>query len=408
MVEPPRSVVAALVTMRLKNTMSTSSCGVKLKYRAALVATLATTLGCGGPEVVTLPPPEVSVSQPVARDVGEYFTTTGQAAAVESVDVRARVSGYLFGVHFEDGTEVKQGDLLFEIDPRPYQATLEQAEADLARWEAELRKAEADVVRTQKLLPRGAASERDLEVAIAAKETALASIKSAKASIDQANLNLEWARVIAPISGRVGRANVTKGNLIQLAGSSSDVLTTLVSMDPMYVYFDVDESTVLERQAANRAAGRPSRPDRAKDLNLPVEIGLGGRGAFEIKGQLDFIDNQVDASTGTLKARAVIDNAQRTLTPGLFVRVRMQLSDLMPSLLVPERAVGTDQGTKYLLVVDEQNRVEYRAVELGPLTDDELRVVRKGLEAGEWVIVNGVQRARPGATVNPQRVPAAS
>jgi RND family efflux transporter MFP subunit len=382
---------------------------IRRPFRLSVLLGAAAMLGCqSGPTVVTLPPPEVTVSQPVAREVGDYFVTTGQVAAVESVDVRARVSGYLFGVHFEDGTEVKQGDLLFEIDPRPYQATLEQAEADLARWEAERRKAEADVVRTQKLLPRGAASERDLEVAIAAKETAIASIKAAKASIDQANLNLEWARVIAPISGRVSRASITKGNLIQLSGSSSDVLTTLVSMDPMYVYFDIDEATVLERQAANRAAGRPSRPDRVKDLNLSVEIALGGHGAFEIKGPLDFVDNRVDPSTGTLKARAVFDNAERLLTPGLFVRVRVQINELKPSLLVPERAIGTDQGTKYLLVVDEQNRVEYRPVELGPLTDDGFRAVRKGLQAEDWVIVNGVQRARPGASVNPQRVPAAS
>ena len=381
---------------------------MKLEYRSALAALLVAIIGCdSGPEVVALPPPEVSVSQPVPREVGDYFMTTGQVAPVESVDIRSRVSGYLVGIHFSDGSEVKQGDLLFEIDPRPYEATLQQAEANLARWEAERRKAEADVTRTQKLLPRGAASERDLEVAIAAKETALAEIKAATASIDQANLNLEWARVIAPISGRVSNANVTTGNLIQLAGASSDVLTTLVSTDPVYVYFDVDEGTVLERQAANRAAGRPSRPDRAKDLNLPVEISL-GRGGFDIKGTLDFIDNQVDPSTGTLKARAVFDNSERLLTPGLFVRVRFQMIDLKPSLLVPERAIGTDQGTKYLLVVDGANRVVYRRVELGPLTDDGLRAITTGLEAGEWVVVNGLQRARPGATVNPQRIPAAS
>jgi len=382
---------------------------VNLKYHVTFSLALSLIVAScgGGTDVVTLPPPEVSVSQPVAREVGDYFMTTGQVAAVESVDVRARVSGYLVGVHFVEGAEVTQGDLLFEIDPRPYQATAQQAEANLARWEAERRKAEADVARTQKLLPRGAASERDLEVAIANKETALAEIKAANASIDEANLNLEWSSVVAPISGRVSKANVTAGNLIQLSGASSNVLTSVVSTNPIYVYFDVDEQTVLERQAANRAEGRPSRPDRVKDLDLPVEIALGS-GDFDTRGVLDFIDNQVDPSTGTLKARGVFENTDRRLTPGLFVRVRFQMVRPKPSLLVPERAIGTDQGTKYLLVIDEQNRVVYRAVELGPLADDGLRVVKRGLEAGEWVVVNGLQRARPGATVNPQRLPAAS
>lgn len=390
--------------MKLDNTLAL----VHRPFRLSILLGAAAVLGCqSGPSVVELPPPEVTVSQPVSRDVGEYFMTTGQVAPVESVDVRSRVSGYLVGIHFSDGTEVKQGDLLFEIDPRPYEATLEQAEANLARWEAERRKAEADVLRTQKLLPRGAASERDLEVGIAAKETALAEIKAAKASIDQANLNLEWARVIAPIGGRVSRASITVGNLIQLSGSSSDVLTTLVSTDPMYVYFDVDEATVLARQARNRAAGQPSRPDRVKDLGISVEISLASQQGFGVKGILDFIDNRVDPSTGTLKGRAVFDNSERVLTPGLFVRVRFPMADPTPSLLVTERAIGTDQGNKYLLVVDAENRVQYRRVELGPLDDDGLRVVREGLEAGDWVIVNGLQRARPGAAVNAQRVPMA-
>jgi multidrug efflux system membrane fusion protein len=366
----------------------------------ALAAAL-TLAGCSNePQVVSLPPPEVSVSQPIERDVTEYFETTGRTTAVESVEVRARVSGYLVRVDFEEGANVKQGDLLFQIDPRQYEAAVLQAEGELARWEAELRKAEADVARNKRLLPQGAASEKDLEAAIASKETSQAQIKSAKARLENANLDLEYARITAPISGRVSRATVTVGNLIQLSGTTSNVLTTLVSTDPIYVYFDVDERALLAYQENYRQRGADTRPEHVKELQVPVEIGLATDEAYPYRGVLDFLDNRVDQSTGTILARAVFDNADGRLTPGLFCRVRMPFQQAEDALLVTERAIGTDQGGKYVLVVNDQNIVEYRPVKLGVLSEGR-RVVTSGISPGERVITNGIQRARPGITVDP-------
>lgn len=354
-----------------------------------------------GPAVVAPPPPEVSVSPPIQRPVGDHFETTGRAEAVESVDVRARVSGYLVEVNFEDGAEVAEGHVLFVIDPRPYEAEVQRAEAELARWEAQLREALADVARNQRLLPKGATSERELERSIASRDTAAAEIQGARARLAQAKLNLEFTRVTAPINGRVSRTAVTVGNLIQAEQAS--VLTTLVSVDPIYVYFDIDERTVLEQRERRRQAGDTSPPSDIKQRRIPVEISLANEDGYGRPGILDFIDNRVDPNTGTIKARGVFDNADRVLTPGLFLRVRMPLGQPRPSLLLPERAVGTDQGNKFVYVVNDSNVVEYRAVTLGPLSDDRLRAVQ-GIKAGERVIVNGIQRARPGLTVSPQPV----
>ncbi len=369
---------------------------------AVLAALLA---GCGGaPEVVALPPPEVAVSQPIEREVTDYFETTGHTAAVEEVEVRARVPGYLTRVSFTDGQIVRKGDVLFEIDPRPYQAAVLQAEGEIGRWEAQLRSADADVARTKRLLPKGAASERDLEVAVASKETAEAEIKSARARLETARLDLEYATVVAPIDGRTSRTAVTVGNLIQLSGASSSVLTTLVTIDPIYVYFDIDERTMLRYQANYRERGEDARPEHVRDLEIPVEMGLATDEGFPYRGMLDFVDNRVDASIGTLPVRAAFNNDHQRLTPGLFCRVRMPFGQAENALLVSERAVGTDQGGKYLLVVNEQNVVEYRPVKLGA-TAEGLRAVVEGVEAGEWVITAGIQRVRPGVTVKPQRVP---
>jgi multidrug efflux system membrane fusion protein len=377
--------------------------GLRSFGRNLALALGLTLVGCSsGPEVVSLPPPEVSVSQPIERDVTEYFDTTGRTTAVESVEVRARVPGYLVSVDFREGAAVKQGDLLFQIDPRQYQAAVLQAEGELARWEAELRKGEADVARNRRLLPKGAASEKDLETAIASKETADAQIKSAKARLEEAKLNLEYASITAPISGRVSRANVTVGNLIHLSGATSNVLTTLVSTNPIHVYFDVDEQTMLRYQEAYRQQGADTRAENIKELQIPVEIGLATEEGYPHRGVLDFIDNRVDPATGTILVRAVFDDPDGRLTPGLFGRVRMPYRRVERASLVTERAIGTDQGGKYLLVVNDKNVVEYRPVKLGMLSD-QLRVITEGISPGEWVITSGIQRVRPGITVTPQR-----
>lgn len=357
------------------------------------------------PEVVSLPPPEVSVSQPIERSVGEYFEATGQTQAVESVDIRARVSGYLVKVSFRDGVEVKKGDELFLIDPRPYEAEALRAEADIARWEAAFRKAVADVKRNQRLFPKGAASEKDVEASIAARDSADAEIKAARAQLQKAELDREFARITAPIDGQVSRTNVTQGNLVQAASpGEASILTTIVSTAPIYVYFDIDERTILEVRERRVAAGQPVGPKALEAAKIPVEIGLPNDPGYTLSGRLDFVDNRVNPATGTIKARAVLTNDDHALTPGLFVRVRVPISDPRPSLLVTERAIGTDQNARFLYVVNEQNTVEYRPVRLGVKTDDGLRVVDEGIRAGESVIVNGVQRARPGLTVAPRPV----
>jgi RND family efflux transporter MFP subunit len=372
--------------------------------RTVAAASLALALAsCGGkPLVAELPPPEVSVSPVVEREVVDFFETTGRTAAVDSVDVRARVSGYLVKVNFKDGDEVRPDDVLFEIDPRPFEAERMQAEGELARWEASRKKAEADLARNQRLLPSGAGSQKELDTAIAAKGTADAEITAARARLDKAKLNVEFAKVTAPVKGRISKANVTVGNLVE----ASTLLTTLVSTNPMWMYFDVDERTVLQYRERYRAA-HPDAPVNARDLDVAVEIGLANEDGFPRRGTMDFVDNRVDPATGTMLARAVYDNADRSLTPGLFVRVRLPLGDPMHSLLVNERAIGTDQGTKYVLVVNQQNVVEFRPVKLGPMSEG-LRVVRDGVKAGEQVITAGIQRARPGITVKPQAAAAST
>lgn len=367
--------------------------------RAAALALAALLASCGGkPEVAQLPPPEVGVAEPVVRDVADYFETTGRTTAVESVDVRARVSGYLVKIAFKDGDLVEPGAVLFEIDPRPFAAQKLQAQGELARWEAQRKKAEADLARNQRLLPTGAASQKEYDSAVAAKGTADAEIVSARGRLEQADLNLEFSKVTAPVRGRVGKANVTLGNLVEV----STLLTTLVSVEPMYVYFDVDERTMLRYQQDWRRA-HPEAPavPSARELAVPVEIGLAHEDGYSLRGTMDFVDNQVNPATGTMLARALFPNADRALTPGLFVRVRLPISAAERSLLVSERAIGTDQGTKYVLVVTDKNVVEYRAVKLGPLFEG-MRVIREGLKAGERVIISGIQRARPGMTVKPQ------
>jgi RND family efflux transporter MFP subunit len=361
-----------------------------------------------GPQLASVPPPEVAVSPPVEQTAIQYFSTTGRTAAVEEVDVRARVGGYLMKVNFQDGRDVKAGDVLFEIDPRPYEAEVMRAEGDLAKWQAQLRKAEADVARNTRLLPKGAASERDLEQSIANKDSSQAEIMSAKARLADAKLNLEFSRVVAPIDGRASRTTVTKGNLIQPANSTGSApLTTLVRMAPIFVYFDVDERTLLRVRERAREQGMGSSGGNIRALNVPVEIGLVGETGFPRQGVMDFVDNRVDPSTGTMQARGVFDNKDGVLAPGMFVRVRVPIDQRDKALFIPERAIGSDQGNKYLLTVNSQNVVEYRPVTLG-VERDGLREVLTGLQPGASVIVDGIQRARPGITVNPHPVATAA
>jgi RND family efflux transporter MFP subunit len=343
----------------------------------------------------SVPLPTVTTSQPVERTVIDSDEYTGRTAAVEEVEVRARVSGYLNKVNFKEGSEVQKGDLLFVIDPRPFQTVLDAAMGQVAQWDAKRARAEADVARTQRLLPRGAASQKDLDTAMADLNEARAAIQSGQAAVNRAILDLEFTKVTAPISGRISRTFITEGNLVN---ADATVLTTIVSLQPMYAYFDVDERSMLRYQQLARASNQTKARGR-----VPVSLTLANETIEPQQGVLDFVDNRVDPTTGTIRTRGVFRNTNRLLTPGLFVRVRIPGSDTYQALLVSDRAISTDQGQKHVWVVNEQNVVEYRQVSVGALQNDGLRVVNTGVKSGEWIVVNGLQRVRPGVTVAPQR-----
>jgi RND family efflux transporter MFP subunit len=358
--------------------------------------------GCGkkGPALVAPPPAEVTIANPVVSTVTDYFEFPGQTAAVGEVEIRARVTGYIMKVNFEDGQEVKKGELLFEIDPRPYQAALDRVQGELTRQKAVLDKAKADLARSAKLRPSGAVSEDEYEQHVAQLAIATASIQADEAAVRDAELNLEFTKVVSPIDGRVSRARITEGNLVQPGAGESMVLTTVVTTDPIYVYFNIDESALLKYVDRKWQSGEDAHPSRIKDQNIPVEIGLASDDGFPHAGILDFIDNKVDAKTGTIRARGNFENDKQYLTPGLFVRVRIPFGKPHQALLVNERAIGADQRQKFLLAVNKENVVEYRRVTVGSLHDG-MRVIESGIRPEDRVIINGLQRSRPGATVNP-------
>jgi len=346
--------------------------------------------------------PEVSVTvaRPEVREITDYFEFPGQTEAVSEVEVRAQVSGYLVKIPFRDGQDVKAGDLLFEIDPEPYQAALDKAQGDLDRLRALLAKAQKDVERSERLLPTGAISEEEHEQHLADLDVHKASIRSAQAAVRDAELKLKFTRVLAPIDGQVSRRRVTEGNLVQAGSGNSPVLTTVVSINPVYVCFHIEEPVLLKFKQLDWRLGKEGRPTQLRDLKIPVEIGLPNENGFPHRGVLDFLDNQVDRNTGTILARGVFDNASRDLTPGLFVRVRVPFGKPRKALLVPERAIASDQRQKYVLTVGEDNVVRRRDVALGSLNEG-LRVIESGIGAEDLIVVNGLQRARPGGAVRP-------
>lgn len=342
------------------------------------------------------PPPEVPVAEVVVRKVARSSEFTGHTAAVESVEVRPRVGGYIQSVSVPEGGLVTEGQLLFQIDPRPFQAALDQAKAQLAQAEARLAQAEADFARAEQLIDKGITSRERYEDAVATRRERQAQVQAAKAAITTAELDLSYTRVTAPIAGRVDRMLVTQGNLV--AGGSAGqptLLTTIVSVDPAYVYFDIDEATYLE--FVEKA--RPGKPDSSK-AQLPVRVGLVTDRGFPHKGKLDFLGNRIDRSTGTIRARAILPNPDGRLAPGLFARVRLVTGEPRETVLIDDQAVGTDQGKRYVLVLGEGNKVVYRPVTLGPVVGG-LRTVASGLAAGETVIIKGL--VGPGMQVTPRK-----
>ena len=347
----------------------------------------------------TAPAPQVTVAAALEREVQEWDEFTGRLEAVESVEVRPRVTGYIDSVNFDEGSIVNKGDLLFVIDQRPYRAALDQAEAELARAIARVELSTSDVERSEKLLDIKAVSREEYDQRVNAQREAQANVEAARAAVTAAKLNLEFTRVTAPISGRVSRAIVTAGNLVTGGSNAATLLTTLVSIDPIYVTFEGDEQVYLKYTELARRGDRPSSRNTAN----PVLMGLANEDGYPRRGVMTFVDNHVDPSTGTIRARASFDNQDGFLTPGLFARVKLIGHSSHKAVLVDDRAIGTDQSQKFVYVVDRENKVAYRSVTIGRLTDG-LRIVQEGLQPGENVIVNGMQRVRPGVVVAPERV----
>jgi RND family efflux transporter MFP subunit len=371
--------------------------------RLVLACACLVTLGCerATPPIAKPPAPEVLVATPIEKSITEFVEFTGRAEAANSVDIRARVSGYLMEVAFTEGADVKAGDLLYQIDPRPFEAEVERAQGEVARWQAQLAKATADLSRSKTLRQSNVVSQEELDASIAQEGIAKASVMSADAAVKQAKLNLEFTRITSPIAGRVSRTSITKGNLVSTTNGDSGVLTSVVAQDPMYVLFDIDEQTVLRHQAHLREKHDTNQISELKARRIPAYVGLANQTGFPHQGVLDFGDNRMDPTTGTIKVRAVLDNKQREFTAGMFARVRLPFGDPHPALLVPSRAIGTDQGQRFVMVVNAENVVEVRPVKLG-IEEENLRVVESGLKPTDRVIVAGIQNVRPGITVQPR------
>jgi len=338
----------------------------------------------------TPPAAQVTVAEVIHRPLRDWSEFTGRLEAVQSVEIRPRVSGYIDRIGFEEGVRVKKGQILFRIDPRPFRAEAERQLAARTRALSELDLAKANHARAQRLIGENAISREEFERLSSADAVAASDLAAANAALSAAKLNLEFTEVRAPIDGRVSRALITQGNLV----SSDSLLTTIVSDDPVYASFDADEQTFLRysRNAANRVAGED-----------PVYMGLTDEKDFPHRGRLNFLDNQVDRKTGTIRARAVFANPDGIYTPGLFVRIRLVGRDTRDAVLIDDRAVGTDLGKKFVFVLKNDSTVDYRGVTLGPDVDG-LRVVDSGLGAGEVIVINGLQRVRPGVAVSATKV----
>ena len=379
-------------------TQSTQS-RASLFFCALFLSALALT-GCANTtlQMPEAPPPSVSVSYPLERDVIDMAELTGRTAAVESVQVRARVWGHLEKINFLEGTELQKGDLLFLIDQQPYLAALKRAEADVEQGEAHCNRLRSDHARALTLLNSRTISREEFDKTSGDLLESLATVSSTKAALETAKLNLKYTEVRAPVSGQIGRALVTVGNMVTSGEMGGTMLTTIVSLDPMYAYFDVDEMTYSQvRQLLRKSKdGLPT--------NMPaVLLGLAHERDCPHRGRIDFADNQVDPNTGTLKVRGIFDNGDRQLTPGLFARICLPLGRAHKAILVTDRAIDTDQGQKVVYVVNAENVVDKRPVQLGRLHDG-MREILSGVKASEQVVVDGIQRVRGGVTVAPHFV----
>lgn len=362
---------------------------------AALLAAAA--CGCSKGNAPAPPPPGVLVAPALVKTVQEWDEYTGKFAAIDSVEVRPRVSGYIDKVLFKEGAIVHEGDVLVQIDPRPYQADANRARAEWVRAKTQLELAHVELDRVQKLKDTGAVSQEEFDERLSTVHEQEANVAATRATLDVAELNLGFTHVTAPVTGRVSRAEVTRGNLVSGGNNGGTLLTTVVSLDPIYVYYEADENAYLKYA---QMAKEGTRPNPRENKN-PIFVGLANETDYPHHGYVDFVDNQLSTQTGTIRARAVVENKDGNLLPGLFARVRTLGSGSHPALLVADTAIATDQNEKYVMVIDDKNIAQYRKVTLGRIVDG-LRIVRTGISAGDRVVVSGVQRVQPGMPVTPQ------
>jgi membrane fusion protein, multidrug efflux system len=372
-----------------------------LRSFASVAALALLAAGCQkAPPAAARPPAAVTVNQPRQSEVVEWDEYPGRLDAVDMVEVRARVNGYLESVHFKDGAEVKKGDLLFVIDPRPYQAQLDATSADIKQMESKLELASNDLARADRLLKSKAISEEEADSRSKLVSQMAASLESTRALNETAKLNMEYTHITSPIGGQIGRKMMTEGNLVNGNQGQATLLTTIVSLDPIYCYIDADEGAILKY----RQLAREGSNDGFRDGQMPCELELANETNFPHKGVIDFVDNHVDPATGTLRVRGSFPNPapDHILQPGYFARVRVPGSTKHSGLLIPDEAIGTDQGQKFVYTVNATNSVEYKKVTLGPIIDG-LRLVRDGIQSNDWIIVNGLMSVRPGAPVTATR-----
>jgi len=358
-------------------------------------------IGCNSKNDTTankapMPVPNVKIAQPLTQDVTEWDDFTGRIEAVSSVDVRARVSGYLEKVNFKAGELVKKGDLLFQIDPKPFAAQLNFAVAELARAKAKHDLAKNDLERAERLFGGKAISEEEHDARTKGSQETFAAVQSAEANVATAKLNLDFTKIRAPIDGRIGRELITEGNLVGGGGADATLLTFIVTVDPIYVYVDVDERSALKYR---RLALHENNQVQA----IPVQLAVADETDFPHLGHLDYISPKADITTGTISLRGVLANADGLLSPGFFARMRVRGSAPYSAMLVPDRAIATDQAQRFVWVVNQEQKVEYRQVVLGAHVG-QFRVITQGLKADEWVVIEGMQKLMPSLQVNAERI----
>ena len=364
-----------------------------------LVLSLATTSCRRAAPAAAAGPAKVTVAKPIPQRLSEWDEFTGRLSAIASVEVRARVSGYLENTHFVEGRQVKAGELLFTIDRRRYAAEFARAQAELNRAQASLELANAEAERAVQLIRTQAISAVEADVKVKGRLGAIATLAAAQAQLEQAKLDLDWTKVTAPISGRVGRKLITEGNLVTGGSSGATVLTTIVQLDPIYCYFDVDERSALKYRELARTGKRTSALYEA----IPAQMGLANQDGFPHEGKIDFVDNEISATTGAIKARGVFSNPDLLMSPGFFARVRIPGSGEYDAMLVRDAAIGSDQGRPFVYVVGADGKAVARTVVVGPL-ERGLRIVREGLTPADRVVVNGLMAVRAGAVVDAEEV----